>query len=772
MLPVAVARAIQLAGQHPAVAAWRVAGVSADGQVAAEFDIRTELPAAWRSRGESPSGVRSLETVTFTFLPGYPVRAPHIALRGDFSRAHPHLNPGPAGWPPEPCIVAGSPRELLQARGIEGFIDQIADWLDAAAMLALNDPKHGWEPVRRDTIDDIMVVDGEGLRAMPQAEAGCAVVQTEYVVRSEAGKLVYFVDHRSCVQISMEGSRFGRGQVREGLWRGNALGLILWAGDDPSGQPIVVGEYLPETVVTVRDLRTRARLYGCADQLDAKINLFAFALQDKAFEPTPLTVTFLVRRPFHLVGSASPVELCSYLIHFQSSQDLIDEDRGLVRLCAYREELSIAVLRRATGTAAANNGLPWALIGCGSVGSKIAVHLARQGDGPALVVDQGVMMPHNFARHAMLPGEAERRGLTGAKATLLADGLEFLQQRPAEHVGDVISLSDEPAGRSLLAGDGGRVLLNTTGSTVVRESLSFLAWEHRPLLSEAHLLGAGEAAYAAFEGDGGNPNLSDLAAESYHRIAGMSDLRTRVFGAEAEAIAIGQGCGAVTFPMPDSRLSAFAAGLAGIVARSRAEGRAAPHGHLHIGEIGRDGVSQSWLDDRIEPWTVLAGKGGIGIRLSPRVTGKIVDEIAAKPGCETGGVLIGRFSQAGNAFQVVDVLKAPPDSVFSAEKFVLGTVGLKAAVAAVIRTSGGSLYPLGTWHNHLVDSGPSALDAQTAAQLALRQFFPVLMLIALPSGYTCLTAESFDAGLFDIRSPDGGGAPSAVPGSHDGSGSP
>ncbi|MCP1545694.1 hypothetical protein [Methylorubrum extorquens] len=40
---------------------------------------------------------------------------------------------------------------------------------------------------------------------------------------------------------------------------------------------------------------------------------------------------------------------------------------------------------------------------------------------------------------------------------------------------------------------------------------------------------------------------------------------------------------------------------------------------------------------------------------------------------------------------------------------------------------------------------PSALDMATAARLALRQFFPVLMLIALPGGYSFLAAELSDA---------------------------
>jgi hypothetical protein len=111
---------------------------------------------------------------------------------------------------------------------------------------------------------------------------------------------------------------------------------------------------------------------------------------------------------------------------------------------------------------------------------------------------------------------------------------------------------------------------------------------------------------------------------------------------------------------------------------------------------------------------------------------------------ETGGVIIGRFSPLTHSFYIVDLVKAPEDSVFSAEKFVLGTHGLKAAIRRIIEISGGCLYALGTWHNHLGQFEASILDTNTAIALALQQYLPVLMLIALPEGYTFLTAESFD----------------------------
>jgi len=131
------------------------------------------------------------------------------------------------------------------------------------------------------------------------------------------------------------------------------------------------------------------------------------------------------------------------------------------------------------------------------------------------------------------------------------------------------------------------------------------------------------------------------------------------------------------------------------------------------------------------------------VRLSPDVNEKIQKEVRARPGSETGGVLIGRYSEITNVFHVVDVWDAPADSKFSRDEFVLGTEGLRPKLRDLIEGSGGALYALGTWHNHLMPSGPSVRDVKTAAILAISQYFPLLMLIHTPKGYVHFGMEFF-----------------------------
>lgn len=164
-----------------------------------------------------------------------------------------------------------------------------------------------------------------------------------------------------------------------------------------------------------------------------------------------------------------------------------------------------------------------------------------------------------------------------------------------------------------------------------------------------------------------------------------------------------------------------------------------------LGVLKEDGISTEWNETSVAPWIVLGAPSGGQVRINSDVDAEIRAEIARHPGSETGGIVFGRYCDLTESFYVVGSLPAPPDSKFSAEEFVLGTKGLRPALLDLIEGSGGALYPLGTWHNHLIPSGPSPTDMGTAVLLSGMQFFPLLMLIHTPAGYLLLTAEMLHA---------------------------
>lgn len=405
-IPVSVRRALRFLEAHPSVARVTASRVEGSDATVAVVDIRTELANGWRSAGASPSGVRAVEPVSFVFTAAYPLGAPRILLRRDFNRSHPHIQPARGETRPEPCLVAGSPREVLRVRGMAGLFEQLVDWLDKAATTQLIDPQHGWEPVRRDGIDDFVVADADWLTSLPGRDGRCAVYRAWYYASGAGGHVTYRIGLPQADAVPL-GPKFA------GDWSYEAAGpqartgtthaIVAWSGRMPSGRPFVAGDYRPEDVSTVGELLARAETLGCREFLAPKLAMLQDRMPASGLrEGQPVAVVLLARRPCDVIGTDSPIEICPYVVELRKGESLTAGSGAAVRTAMHRDEVSARLLRRAAGDSG-EAVRPWTLIGCGSVGSKIAVHLSKSGRGPASVVDDADMQPHNFARHGTLP---------------------------------------------------------------------------------------------------------------------------------------------------------------------------------------------------------------------------------------------------------------------------------------------------------------------------------------------------------------------------------
>ncbi len=158
----------------------------------------------------------------------------------------------------------------------------------------------------------------------------------------------------------------------------------------------------------------------------------------------------------------------------------------------------------------------------------------------------------------------------------------------------------------------------------------------------------------------------------------------------------------------------------------------------------------TWIRREIIPTHLVSLEASTGwnVRVGAQAHAKIIEDVTNWPNVETGGILMGRISEAGRSIHIVDVLPAPPDSSRSADEFVLGTGGVKTAIRSYTDRAGGTLYCLGTWHSHLAVSGPSGLDHATATTVALARLAPSVLLIRTPGGYRGVLADNLA-----VRSP-------------------
>ena len=199
----------------------------------------------------------------------------------------------------------------------------------------------------------------------------------------------------------------------------------------------------------------------------------------------------------------------------------------------------------------------------------------------------------------------------------------------------------------------------------------------------------------------------------------------------------------MTMAMSDARISMFAAPMAEMTGDMLGSELPSRGGLLRIGVVMSDGVSMIWQTHDIAPLqrVTVDDSPSWSVHISSHAHRVIEEEVARWPQVETGGILIGRFSDAAQTFYVVDVVPAPNDSVRSAGRFVLGVQGVAAELRRYGESCNNALYCLGTWHSHLSDPDPSDLDRSTAATLAQTRIVPSVLLIHTPAGYRAILAD-------------------------------
>lgn len=337
----------------------------------------------------------------------------------------------------------------------------------------------------------------------------------------------------------------------------------------------------------------------------------------------------------------------------------------------------------------------------------------------------------------------------GDKAAALAEAIEGMGQHAEPVIGDIAAITrDKEKARTALPKKAWAIV-NASASLTAREALgSIPSGIEIPRVIETVLFAAGRLGVVTVEGPRRNPDCLDLMAETYGLMREQDTWREPMFAEDAGLTrqAIGEGCGSATMPLSDARVSLLAAPMAEIVAGLQRDALPDDGGNIRIAMVGDDGLSVVWSRHEAAPVTIISAQGPSGwrVRLSARAARKIDDEVARWPKVETGGILMGRMSEAARAFYVTDILAAPEDSERSSGGFYLGVRGARGMISDYAESCGYSLFCLGTWHSHLTPSGPSATDRATAATVALARLAPSVLLVHTPGGYAALLADAGD----------------------------
>ncbi|RWF67346.1 Mov34/MPN/PAD-1 family protein [Mesorhizobium sp.] len=724
---------LRVANEIPQCVACGLIAVS-DDAASLFLDLAVEMPTHWVAKGGAPNGVLAVERVEVTLRPDYPWRCPTFDLRADFPRDMAHLTPGSDNIRPTPCLVDGNQDEFFNQHGllelgIGAIVNQMGIWLGRAALGTLMDPDHGWEPVMRQGLPDRLIIDADYARSQVTDKTGSVWLATRFAKGKDlSGKTGYTLSvNNELAAVFGDIKPFPFEPQGEDRYSGISVTVLIWPPKD-----VITSIVLPETVQTLDDLAKRAVALGCGAEFDRFLGRLELRWKAKTTAAVlPVAVVLCARRPFPLIGRDSTIELLPYLIEITAQPKRASLFEGPnAKTVVAMEQLDRTTPKLLRTVSAAPVFGPFSLVGCGSVGSKAALHLARAGAEILAVSDSTELRPHNMARHALV-----RLPLPWPKAFELAEELGPLGQKPEANLIDVVKALKRPEDRLKIAPAGTRTLINTTASSLVRDALSIVTPAELPArVAEIALFGRGRGAFVFHEGAARNPSLADLQTVLSATVTPYE--RTLLFDPAfgLAQIQIGEGCGSMTMPMTDARLSAMTATASEELMRLAIANAA--DGELVVGVTDPHSPSTHWRRLAVPKFLEIPVEGGEWtLRLSSDVARKIREEIAKYPKVETGGLLIGSCSSLRKTVTVVDLIDAPEDSVRMPTLFVLGTQGMKQRIDTRFEDSGRSLLDVGTWHSHLAEQGPSGTDRQTAKQVAAERAPPAILLIASPGTY-------------------------------------
>ena len=552
--------------------------------VAVPLEVSVQLP----SRG--PIGgvdVRPREPVYLLFdRKRYPFKAPSAwSDRKDFPKSKlPHLNPTKPGAAANFCLHRGSLDAWFAEHGVLDLVSRVRFWLRDAARgrliphRDLFEPTRPYDPFGQAVFDPVAFIgsvteawDGHDGSAgfqfvayeLLDKEAEAAIGMSGYTVRS----VTIVAPDAAETQLTMARviNELADNDAYKKLFKKRLFGVLAWANADTvtdehfSELPDKLDGLIAWTARLGIPLRNALTIY-----LDADFHLFG-----------GVPVTVAIRRPRPVLGAGADIELTTFFIvaggqHWpkNGSWDL----DAKVFVADHRTPLTPPFARHLSSHAR-DLAIPRTLLlGCGALGSKVALHFGRSGQTALTLVDPAVLSPHNVVRHAL----GERRIGMAKSEALKEEIVELYPGQTEEALGITANTADA---FDYLLGDrqpeleAHSYLVDATASVQIFNILVGAQLPATISVARLEIGDRGRLGLLSLEGPGRNPRLDDLQTALFdcalddpavsRWLTATREARESQVGSGLEEVQIGLSCGSATMRLADETASFHAAGMAG-----------------------------------------------------------------------------------------------------------------------------------------------------------------------------------------------------------------
>ena len=359
---------------------------------------------------------------------------------------------------------------------------------------------------------------------------------------------------------------------------------------------------------------------------------------------------------------------------------------------------------RELGAAVSGNGMPdlsnALLIGAGSLGSQLAVNLAREGLFSWTIVDEDDLLPHNFARHALFPSAT---GIPKAQALAAKLG-EIHHDTPKAIVCDFLAPNVESA--PILAEQlvTAQIVIDASASVAVSRHLSDMQNVSGRRVS-MFFNPSGTSLVILCEDIARKTCLRDLEAQ-YHRLVQATEELSDHFRTFDVSMRYSGSCRSATNRIPASN----AALLSALAAKQLRRALAVDSAMIGIWTLGEFGEMSSVINtpSSVKRFTVSDWE----VRVDEAFLASLAALRASRLPNETGGIVLGIVDTDRKVMHLVHALDAPPDSKEDPTSFERGVQGLTLTFLKAQARSMHQLAYVGEWHSHPDNSTvmPSVVD--------------------------------------------------------------
>lgn len=712
-----------------------------NGRIAIPLEINIDLPSLGNFENLD---IREIEPIVLVFdLINYPVSAPKVYTdRLDFPKNNlAHLYVAVNNRPPAFCYVRGNADEWYANKRIEDLVIRISNWLRDAATGELTEDGEQYEPLRLEGYSGSIIYDYDTILSVINSNAAIQFGKRFAIALFERSNLEGQNTYKFTKLITDKNALTTIKEVDEERKKGKEdvtkkkyyYTFILWNDESDINR-----EYEVNIPSSWKEFKSFCEFYNIKYEEFEKFIATYSDINDNIYFP----VIIGIGRPKQLIGYSSNIEFIN--LRFNIDTDDLKDEKVVndipIQMLKHSQPLTYKVASQISGGNISINDRS-VVFGCGAIGSKITMHLARSGQTNLTLIDPDHVSPHNLVRHSLFADDIGQN-----KADALSEKIKkifpFEQQKIISGSSFKEGLIDKKETFNSYSW-----VLDFTASDAFFNKLAILKSLHDCNVASASISNFGNLGIMYKEGELRNPRIDDLQIYLYS--LSVNDEAIQNWLSEEQLavssnnllVQVGVGCNSETTILSDDKISSHASYFSGVLKKEMTKN--SKKGKIYLNWIIDEG------DYRIQTQVInvnpfetfqAVNDSSWTIRFKDGIIEQLKDEFFNAGRNETGGVFLGICNYKTKTIHITLSITAPIDSKASSTQFIRGYDGLAEQISKMESKSGGQIGYIGEWHTH--PDGPSILSQQDMISVKkhkeecgkLQPPLPVFLSIITPDG--------------------------------------